>query len=236
MNTDNYFISDEELNAFLDEQLDSHERDRVLEAINTDVRVNQRMSELRLLRDMVQHAYEEPPHQNRFSGQVSTKSSSRWAVAASFVLTLGVLLGWFGHQGVVEKNQLASTTVNSPAKLSNVILHLSSSSPERISAALDKAEEMLAAYQAQNKDLRLEIVANDGGLNLMRNGISSFQPRIQQLKSKYGNIEFLACAKAIKRLQEKGVDVELLPEVKVAPSALRQIIQRMQEDWHYIKA
>lgn len=236
MNTDKNFISDEELNAFLDEQLDSHERDHVLEAINTDVSVNRRMSELRLLRDMVQHAYEKPPRQNKFKGQVSTNSSSRWAVAASFVLTLGVLLGWFGHQGVASQNQLASTTVNAPAKLSNVILHLSSSNPERISAALDKAEEMLAAYQAQNKDLRLEVIANDGGLNLMRSGISSFQPRIQQLKSKYGNIEFLACAKAIQRLQEKGVDVELLPEVKVAPSALKQIIQRMQEDWRYVKA
>ena len=236
MNTDKNFISDEELNAFLDEQLDSHERDRVLEAINTDASVNQRMSELRLLRDMVQHAYEEPPHQNKYIRQVSTKPSSRWAVAASFVLTLGVLLGWFGHQGVVGQNQLVSTSVIAPAKLSNVILHLSSANPERISAALDRAEEMLIAYKAQNKNLRLEVIANDGGLNLMRNGISSFQPRIQQLQNKYGNIEFLACAKAIKRLQKKGVDVELLPEVKVAPSALKQIIQRMQEDWRYVKA
>ncbi len=236
MNKANYLISDEELNAFLDEQLDSHERDRVLEAINADTRVNQRINELRLLRDMVQHAYEEPPQRDRLIRHASRTSNSRWAIAASFVLSLGVVLGWFGHQGVVAENQLANSSVNVPAKLSNVILHLSSSNPERISAALDKAEEMLLAYKAQNKDLRLEVIANDGGLNLMRNDISSFQPRIQQLKNKYGNVEFLACAKAIKRLQEKGVDVELLPEVKVAPSALKQIIQRMQEDWRYIKA
>lgn len=236
MNKSNSFISDEELNAFLDEQLDSHERNRVLEAINSDTRVNQRINELRLLRDMVQHAYEEPPHRPRLISHVTTRSNSRWAVAASLVLSLGVVLGWFGHQGVAKEALFVDSSVKAPAELSNVILHLSSSNPERISAALDRAEEMLRAYQAQNKDLRLEVIANDGGLNLMRNGISSFQPRIQQLKAKYGNIEFLACAKAIKRLKESGVDVELLPEVKVAPSALSQIIQRMQEDWRYIKA
>lgn len=235
MNQDTHFISDEELNAFLDEQLDANERDRVLLAINADSKVEQRMNELRLLRDMVQHAYEEPPHRQFESreGVTANLSYSRWAIAACMVLCFGVVLGWFGHQGV-QKINIAS--VNSPAELNNVILHLTSADPERISATLDKAEQVLAAYKTHNKDLRLEIVANEGGLNLMRHGVSSFQPRIQELKNKYGNVEFLACAKAIKHLQEKGVDVELLPEVKVAPSALRQIIQRMQQDWQYIKA
>jgi len=236
LNKDKHYISDEELNAFLDEQLDADERDHVLEAINSDSHVNQRLNELRLLHDMVQHAYEEPPYRNEMKGKISSKTGSRWAVAASFVLTLGVLLGWFGHQGIVGEEKLVTASVKAPEELNNVILHLTSSDPEKISSALDKAENMLAAYKAQNKDLRLEVIANDGGLNLMRQGVSSFQPRIQQLKNKYGNVEFLACARAIQRLQENGVDVELLPEVKVAPSALRQIIQRMQEDWHYIKA
>ena len=238
MSKDKDFISDEELCAFLDEQLDASERDRVLSAINADSHVNQRMNELRLLRDMVQHAYEEPPRQNTRSQNSSliNKSYSGWAVAACLVLCVGVVVGWFGHKGVMNNGQLETADNVAPAKLGNAILHLTSADPDKISAALDKAEQMLMSYKQKNKDLRLEIIANDGGLNLMRTGVSSFQPRIQNLKSKYNNVEFLACAKAIKRLQETGVDVELLPEVKVAPSALGQIIQRMQENWHYIKA
>lgn len=235
MSKDKYFISDEELCAFLDEQLDASERDRVLSAINADSSVNQRMNELRLLHDMVQHAYEETPHRNTMSQPIN-KSYSRWAVAACLVLSIGVVVGWFSHQGVMSNNQLAAADSIAPAKLGNVILHLTSADPDKISAALDKAEQMLISYKQKDKNLRLEVIANDGGLNLMRTGVSSFQPRIQQLKKQYGNVEFLACARAIKRLEERGVDVELLPEVKVAPSALSQIIQRMQEDWRYIKA
>jgi len=234
-----HFISDEELNAFLDEQLDANERDRVLAAINADSDVSQRMNELRLLRDMVQHAYEKPSRRGSADqyGAAVGKPYTRWAMAACMVLCFGVVLGWFGHQGISSERQLANLSdVSTQAKMTNVILHLTSANSDKINATLDRAEQMLAGYKAEGKDFQLEIVANDGGLTLMREGVSSFQPRIRRLTEKYDNVTFLACAKAIKRLQEKGVDVELLPEVGIAPSALKQIIQRMQQDWHYIKA
>ena len=239
MKQNKHFISDEELNAFLDEQLDANERDRVLAAINVDSDVSQRMNELRLLRDMVQHAYEKPScreNMNEYRA-VAGKSYTRWAMAACVVLCFGVVLGWFGHQGISTERQLANVSdANTQVEMTNVILHLTSANPDRINATLDRAEQMLAGYKAEGKDFQLEIVANDGGLTLMREGASSFQPRIKALTEKYDNVTFLACAKAIQHLQEKGVDVELLPEVEIAPSALKQIIQRMQQDWHYIKA
>ena len=239
MNQDKYFISDEELNAFLDEQLDANERDRVLSAINADNNVKQRMNELSLLRDMVQHAYEQPSQRDSANqyGVAVNKSYTRWAMAACLVLCFGVVLGWFGHQGVTSDRQLASSPVgNTQAQFNNVILHLTSSDSNKINATLDRAAQMLAAYKANDKELQLEVIANDGGLKLMQNDKPSYQQRIQALVTQYPNVKFLACAKAIKRLQEKGVDVELLPEVEIAPSALKQIIQRMQEDWQYIKA
>jgi len=239
LNQDKYFISDEELNAFLDEQLDANERDRVLSAINADNNVKQRMNELSLLRDMVQHAYEQPSQRDSANqyGVAVNKSYTRWAMAACLVLCFGVVLGWFGHQGVTSDRQLASSPVgNTQAQFNNVILHLTSSDSNKINATLDRAAQMLAAYKANDKELQLEVIANDGGLKLMQNDKPSYQQRIQALVTQYPNVKFLACAKAIKRLQEKGVDVELLPEVEIAPSALKQIIQRMQEDWQYIKA
>ena len=239
MSQNKHFISDEELSAFLDEQLDANERDRILSAINADSHVNQRMNELRLLRDMVQHAYEQPPRSDntKHHGVVSGNSNTRWAMAACMVLCFGMVLGWFGHQGVTTERQLASLSDHGvSAQLSNVILHLTSADAGRINASLDRAEQVLAGYKTNDKDLKLEIIANDGGLKLMRSGEPSFQQRIRALTEQYPNVKFLACAKAIKNLQEKGVDVDLLPEVEVAPSALKQIIQRMQQDWRYIKA
>jgi intracellular sulfur oxidation DsrE/DsrF family protein len=45
----------------------------------------------------------------------------------------------------------------------------------------------------------------------------------------------LACHRAIQRLEEMGVKVQLVPEARIAPSALEQIIQRLQQGWVYIK-
>ena len=239
MNQDNHFISDEELSAFLDDQLDANERDRVLSAINADSNVNQRMNEMRLLRDMVQHAYEQPSRSDKAKqyGVMAGKPYTRWAMAACMVLCFGVVLGWFGHQSTTSNQQLAGLpTYSAEANLSNVILHLTSADSNKINATLDRAEMMLTAHKSENKNFQLEIVANDGGLKLMNVESPSYQPRIRALIEKHNNVKFLACAKAIENLQEKGVEVELLPEVGIAPSALKQIIQRMQQDWQYIKA
>ena len=228
------YISDEELSAFLDEQLDTRERDRVLDAIGQDDSIRQRMNELRQLRDMVQHAYMHPPrHKVSETGRLSSAQNSRWALAACIVLCFGVVLGWFGHQGLNNSGQVVAQNEQGQK---NVILHLTSDDPERIIATLDRAERVLSSYKANNKDLSVEIIANESGLNLMRHNASGYLQRIQSLTNKYDNVRFLACAKAIQRLQKTGVDVELLPEVEIAPSALEQIIRRMQDDWLYIKA
>ena len=233
---DSNYISDEELNAFLDEQLDTRERDRVLDAINQDSSVNQRMNELRQIRDMVQHAYMLPPRRTNTDSvsPLSSMQRSSWAIAASVLLCLGIVLGWFGHQGLNTNG--TEFVAQNEQKEKNVILHLTSDDPERIIATLDRAEAVLSSYKAKNKDLKVEIVANESGLNLMRHNASGYLQRIQQLTNDYDNVSFLACAKAIRNLQNKGVDVELLPEVRIAPSALEQIIKRMQDDWQYIKA
>lgn len=239
MNRDKHYISDEELSAFLDDQLDAHERDRILAVINHDSNTNHRLSELRLLRDMLQHTYEQPLRRDNTNKNsvVSNNPTMRWAMAACVMLCFGVVLGWFGHLGVTSDKPLENlSAVSTPTQSSNMILHLTSSDPDKINATLDRAEHILATNKRHNKNFQLEIIANDGGLNLMRQDEPSYQLRVKALTAQYDNVTFLACAKAIKNLQEKGIDIELLPEVGIAPSALKQIIQRMQQDWQYIKA
>ncbi|MBL8478523.1 MAG: hypothetical protein JNK59_04380, partial [Sterolibacteriaceae bacterium] len=54
-------ISDEQLNAFIDEELDSADRERVLAAVAVDGELAQRACALRLVKEQVRHAYAEPP-------------------------------------------------------------------------------------------------------------------------------------------------------------------------------
>ena len=58
------------------------------------------------------------------------------------------------------------------------------------------------------------------------------------MQQDYKNVKFLACGKTIERLQLKNIlqTVPLLPGVTVVPSALDQVILRMQDGWSYIRA
>mgnify|MGYP000052599505 CR=1 FL=1 len=60
--------------------------------------------------------------------------------------------------------------------------------------------------------------------------------KLEQLLAAYPNLAYVACNQTLDRLREKGGTVSLLPGVHVAPTALDEIVKRLQEGWVYIRA
>lgn len=90
-------LSEELLNAFVDDQLGPEEKGRVFLELSRDEALNRQVCELRKLRDLVRMAYADvqpPSAETRASGR-----SSRLGVgiAAAVTLALGVVLGWLLH-------------------------------------------------------------------------------------------------------------------------------------------
>ena len=92
-------ISEERLNAFIDDELDAAEKSEVFEALSGDGSLSQQACELRQLSELVRHAYEKPPAIDTYRG-AEPRRGGPWgrAAAASVVLALGVALGWVAHQ------------------------------------------------------------------------------------------------------------------------------------------
>ena len=91
-----HFISDEQLNALLDNELDDAERARLFESIRNDKELSARYCKLRQVKEMVTLAYNEPPlpkngipglSQQRFVSKISMSA------AAMVLLFLGVVIG-----------------------------------------------------------------------------------------------------------------------------------------------
>ena len=76
-------------------------------------------------------------------------------------------------------------------------------------------------------------MANDKGLNLLRSDITPFSRKISALANH--NVIFYACSKAIQRLEEKGIEVHLVPEAIPGYTALDRVVIRMKDGWQYIK-
>lgn len=237
-------FSDEMLNAFIDDQLDQDEREQILSALRHDDVLTQRVCDLQKVRSLVQLAYSEkdivPAHQ-----QASSQESSDWlrkSIAASILILVGILSGWFTHQYTSTDKSLveyAQTIRNNPALADNetwqVMLHVSHNQERRFNILLEEAENLLATYKSNQQPLQLEILANGKGLDLVKNENAPHVLKLKRLQKEYDNLIVSVCGQTLQRLQkETGKPVSLVPDANIVRSAIHQVGKRQKQGWTYI--
>jgi intracellular sulfur oxidation DsrE/DsrF family protein len=232
-------ISDEKLGAFLDGQLDRHERLAVIEALQRDKDLAAKVCELRQDMELMTLAYRSPPMPGDLSARPGW-ARPRWRIAAAALLmTTGVLGGWLFHgwRATPVGASLQEIAQLDPAApvASKIIFHLGSLEPSRVEEVLDTVEELLREGRARGKPLRVEVIANAEGLGLLRQG-SPYADRIESLAEAYDNVSFLACGIAMEnaRLSENA-EIRLLPEARRVSAALDQILTRLKQGWTYVR-
>jgi hypothetical protein len=232
-----------ELNALCDGELDRVAEGRVLEAIRRDSALAQRLGELRLTKQLVRHAYRHETAAPRAGRSSIVTPPAVLAAAAVALVAFGIGAGWIGHalqQGTEgeDYSRLArkAGVLAQNASPDRVLLHISSSAPERVAAMLDEAEGMLRAARKSGRTVAIEVVANNTGLDVLRLDAPGGARRLAALHGEFPNLTLVACAQTIERLREKGLPARLLPDAIVATSALDQVVKRIQEGWTYVRA
>lgn len=228
-------VSREMQNAFVDGQLDAVEWTAMLERIGHDAELRREICELRATKDMLRGAYAGMKPRPR--GSVATSGWRGWGLAA--MLMASVAAGWLGH-ALLDAGSGPSGVAGAAALRSieadRILVHVSSGRRESLQTALDEVEDLLRGARAAGRTVEVEIVANSTGLDLLRVDASPYLARVSALRQKYPNLTFFACNQTIERLRERGVKVELVRGVHVAPSALDQVVKRLQGGWVYIRA
>jgi len=230
-------ISEEQLNAFLDGELEPEERSCLFNEAERSDDLDQRLCQQRKLKELVQHAYRDvPAPKRRLTGRPTSTGLVGLAMVASLFLVIGFTTGMFmrGYLDPTLRQGGNTVTGNTQgvAATENYILHVVSGEPEQMKLALQKAQELLSAARPGNPR-QVEVVANDQGLDLLRSDITPFSKEINALANE--DVIFYACAKAIQRLEEKGIEVQLVPEAIPGYTALDRVVIRMKDGWQYIK-
>ena len=234
MNKDEH-ISEEQLNAFVDGELDSEERSCVFNEAEQSAELEQRLCQQRKIKELVKHAYRDVPEPRRLlTGRRTRGSMLGLAVAASVLLVLGIVTGQLMPRFFDQNLHPGGPTANTRAVtgMENYILHVVSGEPEKMQFALQQARVLLDSADPDNPR-RVEIVANEQGLDLLRSDVTLFSDEIRALSQE--NVMFYACSKAMERLEEKGIEVRLVPEAIPGYTALDRVVERMQDGWQYIK-
>lgn len=233
-------VTEEQLNAFLDGQLDARERQHVLEAVQNDEALARRLHELRLLMDEMSLAYHKPPGMER-TPATSSRHASRLGlgVSAAALFLMGLFGAWFG-QAMMQDGRPNSirdiaginTATSVPDKL---IVHINAMDKSRIEKVLQTTETLLKANATREHPLRVEVIANAEGLGMLRRG-SPYAKRIHAIAQSDEHVRFLACGIAMEaaRLKE-GEEIALIPEAHKVDAALEQILRRLKQGWTYVK-
>ena len=247
-------ISEERLNAFIDDELDASEKSEVFEALGEDPSLSKQLCELRQLSELLRHAYEKPPEIENYSKH-SGRRINGWgrAAAATVLLGLGAAAGWTSHQPprqnaapglhamywdedrAFQNTDLSKITHQEGTK--KIIVHLNTSSADKFEEALGTAERLLRTYSDSENGAEIEVVANASAIKMLRAGYSPYSQRVSDLQQRYINLTFIACKDAmdhIRELEGPQSEVDLLPDVDVTPSALEHILDRLSEGWVYI--
>lgn len=241
----NAVVSDETLHAFIDGELGVAESEALIAQMRDDQALAQRVCALRSLQSMVRLAYVEPPAPHvRKAGTSSRYQFMQRCAAACLVLVLGLGGGWM-LRGAEPKLVAAAPAVVASgyqvvslareADPNRVMLHLDSAAPEKMLAALDRAEELLDEASQQGRTMQLEVITNSHGINLLRADHSPHAERMARMKARHANLSWVACSQTIARLKGAGEHVILLPSTQTANTAIGEIVSRLQQGWTYVR-
>ncbi|MDP3584485.1 MAG: hypothetical protein Q8R61_05125 [Thiobacillus sp.] len=240
----NVAVSDETLHAFIDGELDVAECEQLLARMRDDEALSRRACALRSLKSMVRLSYAKLPSAAPTVRAMPKQRRVQRCAYACLILLAGLSSGW------ALRGLDAQVATTAPATLpggyqmvslggepdpGRVMLHLDSSAPERMLAALDQAERLLDEAEREGRAMQVEIVANSHGIDLMRAGVSPHAARMAQMTQRHANLQWVACSQTIARFTGQGKKVELLPTARVAPTAIGEIVTRLQQGWTYVR-
>ena len=231
------YIDEQTLGTFVDGQLDEANRGLVLEAMENDPAVRERVYRLRRAKDLMKLGFGDARAPTQTLPRLKT---GRWrlgslGLAASILILVGGFVGgYLGYSGGRQLDHIvqAGAPVVRP-QADRVLLHISESDPEQFAAVIDYTRKFLEKHKRSGG--RVAVVANAGGLDLMRAGVSPFEEQIVAMMREYDNVHFIACAASIRALRQKGVKPVIIEKVDSTLPAMDQIISHVQQGWTYVK-
>jgi len=244
-------VSNEILGAYVDNELACSEKRSVAEEIKADAELEQHAQAILDLKTSIKKAYPDDMHKMpgaevNDSPDQASKRIFRQSIAASFILTCGLIVGAMINLSDNSINKVSSAS-NANNQLfginvkpvtqhdDKILLHIASADLKKIDFLLTKTERLLTDSRHSQHPINIEVIANSKGVDFLRTSTSPYAQRIKELQQKYSNLQFIACKNTLRRLQEKDQSVQILEGVKADKPALDTIINRMDKGWTYIK-
>jgi intracellular sulfur oxidation DsrE/DsrF family protein len=219
------------LNAYVDGQLDPEMERFVLHAMQNDPDICEQVGQLRRAKDWMRAGFADARPVDGPIGRNRTRFGRLGVgIAASLMaIAIGIGGGVVGYN-FAERGGAITAWEQDPMR---VVLHIDDSEPAHFQDVLDYAENFLE--ENRDRGTQVEVVANAGGVELMRSGISPFESRVKALNEKYPNLHFVACMNSLRNLRREGINPVMIDDVHTGTTAVDHIVKRLRDGWTYRK-
>jgi intracellular sulfur oxidation DsrE/DsrF family protein len=224
------------LHAYIDGELEPQAKSRLLIQMENNEAIRARACELQRTKEWVKSSFEGETAPTRTLPGIRwrLRHTSPFHIAASLLIAVMAFgAGWSGHslRDGTPTPVIVQDTANNEAP--HVILHISDADESRFVKVLERTEMLLLKYR--NTGAQIEVVANSGGLDLMRTASSHHVDRIKLLIARYDNVRFIACSRGLGKLRELGMNTAVIDGVDAHAPAADHLIERLTEGWTYIR-
>ena len=243
-------VSEEILNAFVDDEIEAEERDRIIEMESSNQDVAKAICELRRLKELVKAARENEPVNLPCLPIIKKRNHKIKYALASIAIAFVVSIFFIQNNKQIDsvyspglafapestyRNSDSLLTAASNNKNMNLVLHLKSSEAKQAVELLHLLESVLQASTKLSSGLQVEVIVSGPGLHLLQNDSSTHAKKISYIVNEYRNVTFIACGKTLQRMQmKKNKKVQLINEAMLVVSGPKWVEQRRKKGWTYI--
>lgn len=219
------------LNAYVDGELDPEQEGVVLVAMQNDPDIRDQVCKLRRARDWMRTGFADARTEDQPLpvGRAGFCRVGTGIAASLLAVAIGVGGGLIGYT-CAESDSMVVAGQQDPMQ---VVLHIDDAEPAHFQAVLDYAENFLE--ENHGSGTQVEVVANSGGVDLMRRGGSVYEGRVRQLSERYANLHFVACMNSLRNLQREGINPVVIDDVHAGSTAVDHIVKRLHDGWTYRK-
>lgn len=225
------------LNEFVDDQVDSVRAEMIIQAMEKNPAIRERVYQLRRAKDLMKLSFKDAkaPLKTTLIANSRTWRLPQFSGLAAAFLAL-VIAASSGVLGFYSGKQTSTTDATTLAQThqDRLILHVSESNPKHFARALAFVKTFLAEHERQGEG-QIEVVAHAGGLDLLREDVSPYANEVKALMKQHANVHFIACANGIRSLLKKGIKPNIIDGIPTGQTALDRIVSRLQAGWSYLK-
>ena len=121
-------------------------------------------------------------------------------------------------------------------KSHKLLLHVGANDREAMSTALHNAKNAHDDFAKRGETIEIEIVANSGGLHMLRDDTSPVKDDIRDLVKTVKGIAFSACNNTKMGMEKReGKTIPIISEARIVPAGIVRMAELQEQGYGYVR-